>query len=578
MDDDVSTPVTQLRAALSGARDALVSDTAGRGPLGDALARMSGPELAEFMALADDVKARAAAAQVRVTAEAAHRGEFTSARRGAGSVQAWVREHAFSLQQDGAHHVARLAQDVASSVPGGLWSTGGPDAGAYADPEGAEGVVWGRVVTGEVGAALALTALAEMRRLKDLLQPGVTADVTGVVVDRGVEGGVAAARRVRPFLLARYGLDGEFDEHQDRLRASAYLSSPRVNDAEITEYRLGLTPAQAAILEAAIGPLSKPVPDDATGERDSRPAEQRRAEALASVCAGAASAEGARRRTPGSASMALHVTMFLDDLLGHDVDDDARPAGNDHDGASSVESDDAAAGEEPAAGRARCGLVMGSRAQQTMLAPAVVRQLACDADIIPVVLGSDGEVLDIGRAVRLFTRGQRRALWHRDKCCTYPGCDAPASWSQAHHLIHWADGGPSDLSYGALLCQAHHTLVHTRRLIATVHPPDADGRCVTWDLTPGSYDLALPGRLAAIRAARATQRATAEQRAAERVRLDTGPPERWMVEPSDDVLALWVDEWIAEREAFERLDAHRNAEMDDALATMREDEHERATI
>ncbi|MFC7485368.1 HNH endonuclease signature motif containing protein [Knoellia pratensis] len=213
-----------------------------------------------------------------------------------------------------------------------------------------------------------------------------------------------------------------------------------------------------------------------------------------------------------------------------------------------------------------------SRAQATMLSPAIVRQLACDADLIPVVFGSDGEVLDVGRAVRLFTKAQRRALWHRDKGCTYPGCDVPAGWAKAHHLVHWVDGGPTDLEYAALLCQRHHTHVHDKRLVATVHTPDEHGRCVTWDLTPGSYDRELPARLTQIRRERAKQRATAQQRAAERARLDTGPPDPWIDEPPEHVIQGWVDEWMAEAEALEYESALREAEIDDALATMLDEE------
>ncbi len=193
MNEAPATDVAQLRAALEGARDALASDGAGVGPLGDVLARLSGPELAEFMRLADDVKARAAAAQMRVTAEATHRGEFTSARRGEGSVHSWVREHAPSLQQDGAGQVAQLAQDVACSVPGGLWSTAGPSAGAYADPERPEGIVWARVLTGEVGARLALTALREMAKLEDSCGPEAVPTVAKAILDHGVLWGARGA-------------------------------------------------------------------------------------------------------------------------------------------------------------------------------------------------------------------------------------------------------------------------------------------------------------------------------------------------------------------------------------------------
>ena len=77
-----------------------------------------------------------------------------------------------------------------------------------------------------------------------------------------------------------------------------------------------------------------------------------------------------------------------------------------------------------------------------LLAPETIRRIACDATIIPVVLGTDSEVLDVGRARRLFTPGLLRAMWLRDKGCTIPGCGAPPFWADAHHIIHWVDGAP----------------------------------------------------------------------------------------------------------------------------------------
>ncbi len=103
-----------------------------------------------------------------------------------------------------------------------------------------------------------------------------------------------------------------------------------------------------------------------------------------------------------------------------------------------------------------------------VLSPETARKIACDAELVPLVLGTDNEILNIGRARRLVTRGQRRALEHRDKDCTFPGCSAPAPWCDAHHVIHWSRGGRSDLSNYALLCGRHHTLVHDRDLMAAV--------------------------------------------------------------------------------------------------------------
>ncbi len=106
------------------------------------------------------------------------------------------------------------------------------------------------------------------------------------------------------------------------------------------------------------------------------------------------------------------------------------------------------------------------------LTVGTVRRLACDAQVIPVVLGTAGEVLDQGMARRLFDRAQIRNLWLRDRHCTFPGCSRPAAWTDAHHLVHWADGGPTDLDNAALLCRAHHSVVHTHRYGARItHGP-----------------------------------------------------------------------------------------------------------
>ncbi|MCG2624406.1 HNH endonuclease [Arthrobacter sp. I2-34] len=91
--------------------------------------------------------------------------------------------------------------------------------------------------------------------------------------------------------------------------------------------------------------------------------------------------------------------------------------------------------------------------------PRTVRKLACDADIIPVVLGSSGEVLDVGRANRFFPPAIRRALVARDRGCAFPGCTMPAVWTEAHHIVPWWRGGKTKASNGCLLCIFHHDLI-----------------------------------------------------------------------------------------------------------------------
>ncbi|HEY0888449.1 MAG TPA: DUF222 domain-containing protein [Nocardioides sp.] len=88
------------------------------------------------------------------------------------------------------------------------------------------------------------------------------------------------------------------------------------------------------------------------------------------------------------------------------------------------------------------------------------RRLACTAKIIPAVLGARSEVLDLGRAQRLFTPAQRKALALRDHTCRAEGCTIPATWCQAHHRQPWSHGGTTDLADGILLCAHHHHRAH----------------------------------------------------------------------------------------------------------------------
>lgn len=89
------------------------------------------------------------------------------------------------------------------------------------------------------------------------------------------------------------------------------------------------------------------------------------------------------------------------------------------------------------------------------------RRLACMATIIPAVLGGPSQVLDVGRASRLFTPAQRLAMTLRDQECRAEGCTIPATWCEAHHLERpWAAGGRTDLADGALLCSHHHHRAH----------------------------------------------------------------------------------------------------------------------
>jgi hypothetical protein len=107
-----------------------------------------------------------------------------------------------------------------------------------------------------------------------------------------------------------------------------------------------------------------------------------------------------------------------------------------------------------------------------------VRQLACTAGVIPVVLGGRSEPVDIGRKARTFTAAIRRLLVTRDRGCAFPGCARPPKHCDAHHIRHWADGGATSVGNAVLLCRHHHTLIHRsgwtvtmRHGIPTFYPP-----------------------------------------------------------------------------------------------------------
>ena len=89
-----------------------------------------------------------------------------------------------------------------------------------------------------------------------------------------------------------------------------------------------------------------------------------------------------------------------------------------------------------------------------------VERLACDCSVTRILLGSDSTVIDVGRARRVISGPQRKALKVRDGGCVIPGCDRPASWTEGHHLVHWIHNGPGDLANLVLLCYRHHWMVH----------------------------------------------------------------------------------------------------------------------
>jgi len=172
----------------------------------------------------------------------------------------------------------------------------------------------------------------------------------------------------------------------------------------------------AAVVNAALDPLCAPRRDDA----ELRTPAQRRADALVEVCELAIRTE----QLPDNGGQRPHVVVTVPYDPLHEQ------------------------------------LGIGTLDTGGRLSPEQARQLACDAQLIPAVLGGDGQVLDLGRTRRLITGPLRRALELRDRGCAFPGCDRPPRWCHGHHIRAWVDGGPTNLDNSVLLCGYHHRLIH----------------------------------------------------------------------------------------------------------------------
>lgn len=398
----------------------------------------TGAELAEGLEALGELSAVAEGAEAAIVIDALDRGE-PAASNPPVNAREWVAQHHRRYAVAGAGRVAIVAQ-------------------ACRDP--LHSILRDAVTSGRVSIATAMVILNEMRLLKPHLNPDAVDSVWDAFMTLGESHDHRTVRRLREELLARHGLDGEFEDTEARAKKGESLSLGREIAPGLFEYALRLCREGRATLEAAIGPLSAPTPTPADehgpAEPDLRPHDLRRAQALLALIG---RAQKAGDKTWSSTKAQIFVQIDLEDL-------------------------------KHSAG-AGAGSLLGGLTTGELVTADTIRRWACDASIIPTMLNARGEAVDLGRAERFFTPAQIKRLWLRDRHCTYPGCEASASWTDAHHLIHWADGGPSDLTNAALLCGRHHTVVHAQRYYGWVEP-DPDGRSrVVWDRQRGSYDTAL---------------------------------------------------------------------------------------
>jgi hypothetical protein len=253
-----------------------------------------------------------------------------------------------------------------------------------------------------------------------------------------------------------------------------------------------LSPLGAAALVGWLTHADKRHPGTDSFE-DTRPRDQRRGDALIDALLTHLAATG--QHPGGNAEVDAEVDADgrgTDGCANAEVDGflDANGAFLDGTGALDGGRDGVAAALElpglglrptaPAPPRARIGVTITLDALRAGLAgaglldtggtlsAAELRRLACQAAVIPIVLGGDGQVLDVGRATRTWNPAQERGIYARDRACVAPGCDRPPAACQIHHRWAWADGGPTDIANSALLCLFHHQQVHRQGWTVTM--------------------------------------------------------------------------------------------------------------
>ena len=253
------------------------------------------------------------------------------------------------------------------------------------------------------------------RALADAADVPEFPEAEAVLVQHASELRPAATRRVVEHWRAVVGHEaGRPARDRRRLHLATLLDGMRALDGLLDR-------DDGAIVERALDDLMVRS-SDCPGE-PSRSRSQRRADALVDLCDRyLRGATGAGNRRPQLLAVADFVTL-----------------------------------EQRAGRSARLG--NGER-----LDPDALRRLACDAAVSRVLTDPEGLPLDVGRTTRVVPPALRRALDVRDAGCTFPGCDRPPDWCDAHHVRHWADGGETRLDNLALVCRRHHTLLHEHRV------------------------------------------------------------------------------------------------------------------
>jgi Domain of unknown function (DUF222) len=271
---------------------------------------------------------------------------------------------------------------------------------------------------GEITMAAATAVCEAIQALPPSVPVAMTTEVEEVLLAVARQDGSQAVTRAAMEVTYRFAPE-VLEEQEAAAREARSLTLTTRPDGTVSLRGL-LDKEAGALAQAVLGPLAAPAPAT-DGIPDLRESPARYADAFIQLCQLATpELPQVRGERPN-----VSVTMSLESLQAKTV-----------------------------------GCMPGMLDTGIPLSIEATRRVLCDANVIPIVLGSHGEPLDVGRLTRVIPTAIRRALVARDQGCAFPGCDRPASWCDAHHCKHWSDGGDTALCNLCLLCSHHHDVVH----------------------------------------------------------------------------------------------------------------------
>lgn len=397
--DAAAVPGSELGPVMEGLFDRLERPAASR----------SDDELVAGIRDSESVVRAALSWQAELIAESERRGLHSES--GARSMPVWVRELLNIARGDARSRVVVGRAVAERAEPGGEPLPPALPATARVLRERETSLAHAQVIVNGMEKLPPLVGPVQRAEVEELL-----AEQAKVLSPRELE---IAAERVR-YLLDQ---DGALrDERLQVERRELHLTTDRDG---MTLVKGRLDRETGAKLHAALEPLAAPRPQE-SGERDRRTAGKRNADALADLVEIVLASD----ELPRSGGQRPHLTITIaHDQLRESLDDE------------------------------RFGGTIETTGQP--ITAETARRIACDAELLPVLLDGESRPLDVGRARRSAPPHLRAALLARDGKCAFPSCDHPPGTSEAHHLRHWADGGATALDNLVMLCAHHHSVAHS---------------------------------------------------------------------------------------------------------------------